>query len=271
MNKLQRYSLMALLGLTVFALPALADWNEGDPNTKWVQLPDLTPYGVDVKATVPNILADDWQCNDPRPVTDIHIWGSWKNDQKPMQPMQPKPTFKIGIWADIPAGQGGTSFSRPGDNLKEWDFDPASGYTERLYSTLPAQGEYWYDPIEVLLLPNNDHQVWQYNFHLSQPFEQVLGETYWLSVQRVNPGDSYQFGWKTSTQHWNDDAVWGNTNGPWPPAWNELRYPSNHPEYAGQSMDMSFVIEVPEPGTVAMLVGAGLMGLGLLVRRRRGK
>ena len=36
--------------LTVVPLVAMADWAQGDP-AKWVQLPDLTPNGMDVNAT----------------------------------------------------------------------------------------------------------------------------------------------------------------------------------------------------------------------------
>jgi len=44
---------------------------------KWSQPPDLV-YGVNIQSTeVEPIVADDWQCRDPRPVTDVHFWGSY--------------------------------------------------------------------------------------------------------------------------------------------------------------------------------------------------
>ncbi|MBN1766812.1 MAG: hypothetical protein JW860_16280 [Sedimentisphaerales bacterium] len=45
-------------------------------------------------------------------------------------------------------------------------------------------------------------------------------------------------GWKTSLDHWNDDAVW---NDGMVLDWYELRYPPGHP-YMGQSIDLAFVI-----------------------------
>lgn len=59
-------------------------------------------------------------------------------------------------------------------------------------------------------------------------------------------------------QHFNDDAVFGDSPNPEEPPleWNELRYPSQHP-FAGQSIDLAFVI-TPEPATLLVLA------LGLL-------
>src|SRR5262245_49515491 len=60
---------------------ARADWSPGDPfKMHYPQLPD--PNGIDIKASYPKILADDWRCTETGPVSDIHIWGSWFNDLK---------------------------------------------------------------------------------------------------------------------------------------------------------------------------------------------
>jgi len=56
---------------------AVADWIPTDP-AKWVQLSDLEPtIGMDVYATYPKVLADDFLCTEPEPITDLPIWGSW--------------------------------------------------------------------------------------------------------------------------------------------------------------------------------------------------
>src|SRR3990172_9328291 len=75
------------------------------------QLPDLTSTGMDVNATFPKVLADDFLCTSTGPITDIHIWGSWLNDNRP-----PVANFRLSIHADIPAGPN-NPYSRPGEQL----------------------------------------------------------------------------------------------------------------------------------------------------------
>lgn len=60
---------------------------------------------------------------------------------------------------------------------------------------------------------------------------------YWLQV-KVGP-TSGLFGWKTSVEHWNDDAVWGQGPEPYLGPWYELRYPVDH-QYYGESIDLAF-------------------------------
>ena len=60
---------------------------------KWLQVPDTTPNGLDVKATDPKQLADDFRCTATGPITQVRIWASWLNDLLP--PTQP--FFSVGI------------------------------------------------------------------------------------------------------------------------------------------------------------------------------
>ena len=90
---------------------------------------------------------------------------------------------------------------------------------------------------------------------------QTVNTIYWLDVQASFDGTE-KFGWKTSPQQFNDDAVWGDNGvfGADPGAWNELVYPPDHPR-VGQSIDLAFVINgVPEPHQYALLASLGLMG-----------
>ncbi len=65
---------------------------------------------------------------------------------------------------------------------------------------------------------------------------------------------SGEIGWKTSLNHWQDAAVY------WDGGWNQLT-----------DLDLAFVI-TPEPSTLAMLLGGGLIGLlAYCVRRRRNR
>jgi len=81
---MKRLTLISLCVLFVSGT-ALADWDPADP-AKWVQLPDLSPTGIDVYATNPKVLADDFLCTQTGLITDIHIWGSWLGDYLPTEP-----------------------------------------------------------------------------------------------------------------------------------------------------------------------------------------
>jgi PEP-CTERM motif len=303
-------ALVAVVALAFSAAPAAADWNVGDPyKMHFPQLPDLTPLGVDVLATYPypfvfppaepfgKILADDWKCTETGPVRDIHIWGSWLENRYPintatgnLDPAQVR--FKLSIHENLPPVAGGPDYSRPGKEL--WRAYFGAGDPRVVARPLTVNvDEYFWDPNpqphgEVL---GKDNVVWQYNFVLAATdpvFTQRAGQIYWLDVmadpQPGQPGTLPPlFGWKTADRfkypdnpnglHFEDDAVFADISAPNAPAdalaWRPLKYWDGHP-YAGQSMDLAFVI-TPEPGTWVMLVGAGLLGLAAYVRRRRNR
>jgi hypothetical protein len=235
---------------------------------KYGQQPDLTTYGVDVSATTAPV-ADDFPCWEPIPITDIHIWGSWRKDNV-CDPANL--TFVLRIHSDIPEDESPNGFSIPGAMLKEWVFGPGQ-YDARLYKQHASDIEDWYDPIESVYLPDDHRQVWQYNFFFpDDPFPQQGTQEqpviYWLEVQAQVPFDQgeplYEFGWKTSIQHFMDDAA------AWDPganAWMELRYPEGH-AFEGHSMDLAFVM-TPEPATVALMGGSVALMLAMRRRRRR--
>ena len=208
---------------------------------KWEQLPDLAPTGMDVFAQgIPEpgvVLADDFQCTVTGPITQIEVWGSWLWDEVPGDPLNV--TFNLSIHADIPQGPHGWSI--PGPPLWMRTFTPGQ-FDVSLHAGSLEEG--WYNPSTGEYLPVGDTMCWLYTFPIpDEPFVQqgTPGDPiiYWLDVQAYPEYESY-FGWKTSLDHWNDDAVWG--EGPDPPAvWWELRYPQGHP-FAGQSIDLAFRI-----------------------------
>jgi hypothetical protein len=285
----------------VLTLPggrALADWDPGDPDTKWSQLPDVTPFiSVDVDATdvepegvqppndFPRTLADDFLCESNDLITGIHIWGSWKDEEWPAGDLT-NVTFRLSIHSDIPAGQVDpdnpqdepVEWSRPGTMLWEQTFTPGT-FTVRSYAwPLPLIGG-WYDPAANHYVPFGDLFCWQYNFQI--PYESAFEQqgsptdpvTYWLDVDALVPrnldGVQWEFGWKTSSQHWNDSATWRVDQMP-PSQWNALRSPRRH-LFSGQNIDLAFALTtgwVPEPSTFVLLATTGM---ALLFRGRRWK
>ncbi|MBM4107813.1 MAG: hypothetical protein FJ255_03220 [Phycisphaerae bacterium] len=230
---------------------AHADWNPGDPHKMhWPQLPD--PQGWDVNMTWPKVLADDWRCSQTGPVSDIHFWFSWEYDQP-----APIEWIDVSIHSDIPATPG--SHSRPGDLLWARRFMPSMPNVRfRPYGQGP-QG--WYDPKTGLWRRPDHLAFYQANIdHIDNPFIQQQGTIYWLDLSiKLPDGINRRIGWKTSRDHFNDDAVWQHRGEPPPWSWNELRDPITH-----ESLDLAFVI-TPAPGTVALLGLASIM----VARRRR--
>jgi hypothetical protein len=255
MNKMTKSLIATLAVFAFFVGSARADWNPGDPyKMHFPQLPD--PFGWDVAVSTlnpppPAAVADDWLCTETGPVSDLHIWFSMQGDQ----PFNPS-LMAFTIWSDIPGTA--TNYSRPGTLLWNQIFSPAD-FTIRLYGT-GDQG--YYDPNNGTILPADHFNIWQLNLSITNPavipFVQQRGQVYWLGVN-FEPvwGD---VGWKTSTNHFNDDAVWWDFQSG---QWRELFDPAT-----GRSMDMAFVITtVPEPAVMALLlVGAGFLGFRRLRR-----
>ena len=243
-------NLLTLICAAALVAPAMADWEVGDPyKMHFPQLPDEN--GWDVAATtaaLPNtsvILADDWECSESGPITGIHFWGSWRNGVEGTII-----NFTLRIHADIPDPDGpGPLYSMPGDVLWELvtsDFDVVS------IDAAPAW-EGWYDPSIPLVLPGDHQQYFQYNVAImDDPWVQEEGTIYWLSITaQVEDDVNTRWGWKSSEDHWNDDAVW---SAPAPVNWVDLFEPDN----PGQSLDLAFVIEY-RPLLVIVLDRTGSM------------
>jgi hypothetical protein len=186
----------------LWAQPAVADWVPADGHKMhFPQMPDES--GWDVKAMSPNMLADDWQCSKTGLVRDLHFWGSWKNGVTGNIKK-----FDIVIFEDIPANPPGLPFSRPGSII--WRF-PATNYVAKTITAPTMEG--WYDPSTNTFTPNDHQTYYQYNIFLTpqQWFHQDSGKIYWLGISAdVEPGAAQpEWGWKSTKDHWNDDAVWG--------------------------------------------------------------
>lgn len=243
--------------LTMMAGPVVADWNPGDPHKMhYPQLPD--PNGWDVRISNARrdlgeppqwVVADDWKCTAGGDVTDVHFWVSW------MQEVEDQIlNIHLSIHANIPVGPDG--YSIPGDLLWWRDFAPGE-FTMRDYGT-GDQG--WYDPpFEDWWRPDHE-KYYQINIvDIPEPFTQTEGEIYWLDISADLWGESElgKLGWKTSQDHFTDDAVYWSMMDQ---TWLELRDPDT-----GESLDMAFVI-TPEPATISMLA---LASIGVLLRRRK--
>ena len=250
----------------ILATRGAADWEVGEPY-KWFQKPDLGTMGVDVSATSPFVLADDFLCDEPGALTEIHVWGSWEGDNYPYGSKPDEVSFILTIHSDIPAAASTTGYSMPGDTLWVRSIGPGD-FTARVYAGGIEEG--WMNPPDDYYFPA-DWTCWQYNFTVpvgeaffqeGTPDDPVV---YWLSVQAFPEDGNTTFGWKTSTEHWNDAAVWGSGNAPHPGPWEMLKYPSGH-ELVGQPIDLAFTVvgtevwdfgDAPDPTFPTLLANDG--------------
>ena len=105
------------------------------------------------------------------------------------------------------------------------------------------------------VLPGDHTMTWQANIeHIIDPFWQQEGTIYWLGLSVITDPFA-QVGWKTSLDHFEDDAVWADPSF----GWRELFDP-----FTGESLDLAFVI-TPSPGALTLLALAGMV----TTRRRR--
>jgi hypothetical protein len=259
---MKRMKRLIITGLCVLFASSMVwgDWVPGDTfKMHFPQLPDPTGWDVYADASQqwpsgPGHVADDWLCTESGAVGGIHVWGSWQNDVADVIA-----TVHVGIYADIP-DPGGSAFSMPGALLWERDFS-STEITVRDYGT-GDQGFFIPDAwgMAATVLPNDHSLFHQINIEsIPDPFIQAENTIYWLGIEVTHANNNALWGWKTSQDHWNDNAV---SYDFYPQEWHELSDPSTQLQ-----MDMAFVITaVPEPATMMLL---GLGGLALLRLRRR--
>jgi len=215
------------------------------------------------------ILADDWQCRDDRPVTDIHWWGSFIGWTQPYPPPVLPRAFHIGIWTDDPCNFPG-DFSHPAHlvwenyctswvwNFAGYDHDPRSNpdpcnplcqkETDFQFNQLLSQCEWFYQE------PNGPNDL------DGDPNTAI----YWLSIAAVYDANDYTdpnfypWGWKTRPHFFQDDAVRirGTQNSVtgliWPPtpptvcSWWLAGEPVFYPTWE-DTWDLSFELSTNEP------------------------
>ena len=145
------------------------------------------------------IAADDFLCQTPKPITDIHWWGSYLDYEGFDPPSNAPNQFHLAIWTDVPANSPDNPFwfSHPGTLVKEWwvsrqqvnehwvgcDFHPNSGVPESTFR---------YD----FLIPQSD---WFY--------QEDGANIYWLSIAPIGDAASWPWGWLTRQPSWNDAAI----------------------------------------------------------------
>ncbi len=247
MNGKLRVVAAGLVAILLGASAAVADWDPGDGHKMhYPQLPD--PNGWDVAILVGSTsrtVADDWLCTGTGPVEDIHFWVSYREDD-----VEPIRYVGVELFSNDPGGAG--EHSHPDQELWSRDF-----YGESFTQRLCGSGQQGWISMSGAYIQDDHSNYYQINIDdISNPFIQTQGEIYWLAIHIAPKNTPFHgIGWKTSQDHWNDNAV----TSPYP-GWPALIDP-----ITSEPLDLAFVI-TPEPATLSLMaLGACL----LLLRRRR--
>ena len=267
MKKLMTICLAAMMSVMIVGV-ANADWVPADGSKMhYPQLPD--PQGWDISFNWrEQSFADDFKCTATGPITDIHFWGSWKNDI-----VGTTGKILIQIFSNDTISGGGGSFPKPDEAL--WSrVITTNQYTSRLYTT-GDQG--WYDPRYTDHWYEHNHDLmYQYNIPvISNPFVQQAGKTYWLMISMDYLGCDW--GWKTSLDVQGNSSVFWDSYQTWGPhcswwrhpeidwKWTQLKTPLGCHD-PRTPVDLAFVLTtVPEPATLFILAA----GAAALLRRRK--
>jgi hypothetical protein len=175
------------------------------------------------------VVADDFLCNDGRPISDIHWWGSYQHWLQPIPPYPAPCCFHIGLWTDVPAGP---AWSHPGEMIWEW-WAMREQLNER--------------PVGVDFHPDYGLETcFAYDFYI--PLEQWFWQpdtnaVYWVSIAAgydMPPPPDQVWGWKTRQPRWNDAAV--RIFEPLPPYLGAQFIRGEPIENAEGPWDMAFVI-----------------------------
>jgi len=222
-----------------------------DDLMKWSQLPDLQK-GARLSQWDPidfgpqTARASDWICENGLPINTISWWGSkLLNNDFELQ------GFDVKVFENVFA----EGYNRPGTELYD-KFIPIDQLT------LSSEG-----------LNAVGSETFKYTAELQDPFEQVKGQTYWLSVIAITPnadaGLLQEWRWQEALENINNSTRVGLLID---------SMTSTNPDivdcHLGQEneRDLAFELitegDIPEPTSIAMLSG-GAVCLIYLVRLRK--
>jgi hypothetical protein len=218
-------------------------------DTKWIQLPDVTPAGVDIcidsNDGIFRTIADDFNCTSTDLLTDVHLWGSWKKDI-----IGAITKIHLSIHPDDPAGQAGADpdnkYSKPGPEILWQDSFLPGQFLQSLYHVVRKPGQWWWDPVKNEIVAGANRKLWRIDIYIdpNKAFKQEgtfeKPKIYWLDVS-IDTKDG-QFGWKSRRwpEHFMDDAVQDIND--LPREWDELRFPKTnlYHDIEQNSVDMAF-------------------------------
>ncbi len=164
----------------------------------WDDFSIYNPEGLTGFPSQPHYMADDFLCEDNRPITDIHWWGSYIGWKETVPPPNNLVGFHIGIWTDVPK-TAAQPFSHPGQMVWQW-IAPIEKLNEKYVGC-----DYFPE--------KPDDSCFHYDFQIPPAewfYQPEQSKIYWISIaaiygpEQIQP--TYYWGWKTRRLYFNDVA-----------------------------------------------------------------
>ncbi|MHC4619526.1 MAG: DUF7901 domain-containing protein, partial [Planctomycetota bacterium] len=191
------------------------------------------------------IVADDFRCLGPMPVTGVHWWGSYVGWRESRPPQLNPSAWRIGFWSNVADPNPGNpnDYSYPRELL--WQLElPA----ERVRQVL-AGDDYFPDPCT----PSDTCFEYHAQLEASEYFQQddyndvTDANTFWLSIAAVYPAEvntiEFPWGWKSRPWSWMDDAAGFSLSGKLAPGTVLDACDVTPIEYGGESYDVAFELD----------------------------
>ncbi len=145
------------------------------------------------------MVADDWFCYDPRPVTAIRWWGAYADWDTTTIPQNAPDEFHIGVWTDVPRDEE-NEWSHPGQLIHEW---------------MVSRNDIPETPVRGIQLSHYQEEIitgFQYTYNIPNTewfYQEGDSTVYWLSITAMYTDfpDTNAWGWLTREHHFMDDAV----------------------------------------------------------------
>jgi len=222
----------------------------GDPGIgaiKWYQPPLKSPksyyhnsfWGWDENSvyTMP-IMADDWFCADPRPVTGIQWWGSYADWDSVTPPPNAPNRFHIAIWTNDTLEIAPRGIGHPEKLV--WEQIVSRGAVSETWVGSDFHHEFMDEP----------DSCFNYLFVIPEPdwFHQEFDSTYyWLTIAARYEDDipeEYIWGWTTRERYFRNDGL--RILSPTEPGIDSLYHSG---EVVKPGWDMSFILYTTIYGT----------------------
>lgn len=182
--------------------PVYFGWDEQSHNKDLQQIPNIY-----------KIVADDFRCIGPMPVTSIHWWGShhdWINPDLQL-PLNSKPDgWWIGFWSNQPAMTNpfGLDYSYPETLLHDFVIHSSRVDVNQVGTDeyFPGESPHPNDVCYQYYVDLNDVEM----FKQDEYKDMTIDDVFWISIVALYTTDidpDYPWGWKSRPWHWMDDSV----------------------------------------------------------------